>query len=52
MAKIDRKENEILSLIYRQEFREIIHDLCLSHWEFYTKRWGSENNDKGEESHL
>lgn len=51
MAKIDRKENETYPLFTDRNLERLFMTL-VCHWEFYTKRWGSENNDKGEESHL
>ena len=51
MAKSDRKENETYCLFTdRNPERFFMTLVC--HWEFYTKRWVSKNNDKGEESHL
>lgn len=51
MAKIDRKENETYPLFTDRNLERLFMTF-VCHWEFYTKRWGSENNDKGEESHL
>lgn len=51
MAKSDRKENETY-LLFTDKYLERLFMTLICHWEFYTKRWGSVNNDKGEESHL
>lgn len=51
MAKIDRKENKTYPLFTDRNLERLFMTL-VCHWEFYTKRLGFENNDKGKESHL